>query len=74
MTITDTPTPTDDGTLVLSISDAALGTVLGIRDQEDDAEALGLRVDREKRGTRFFDEQQDQPDRPDPFCGKSGDQ
>lgn len=45
MTITDTPTPTDDGTLVLSISDAALGTVLGIRDQEDDAEALGLRVE-----------------------------
>lgn len=45
MTITDTPTPTDGGTLVLSISDAALGTVLGIRDQEDDAEALGLRVE-----------------------------
>lgn len=45
MTITDTPTPTDDGTLVLSISDAALATVLGIRDQEDDAEALGLRVE-----------------------------
>ncbi len=39
---TDTPTPTD---LILAVSDAAMDTVLGIRGEEPDPTALGLRVE-----------------------------
>ena len=37
-----TSTPTD---LILAVSDAAMATVLGIRGEEPDPEALGLRVE-----------------------------
>jgi Fe/S biogenesis protein NfuA len=39
---TDTPTPTE---IVMAVSDAAMGTVLGIRAEEPDPDALGLRVE-----------------------------
>jgi Fe/S biogenesis protein NfuA len=38
----DTSTPTD---LILAVSDAAMATVLGIRGEEPDPDALGLRVE-----------------------------
>jgi Fe/S biogenesis protein NfuA len=38
----DTTTPTD---LILAVSDAAMSTVLGIRGEEPEPEALGLRVE-----------------------------
>jgi Fe/S biogenesis protein NfuA len=38
----DTTTPTD---LILAVSDAAMSTVLGIRGEEPDPDALGLRVE-----------------------------
>jgi Fe/S biogenesis protein NfuA len=38
----DTTTPTD---LILAVSDAAMATVLGIRGEEPDPDALGLRVE-----------------------------
>jgi Fe/S biogenesis protein NfuA len=54
MSVDEAPPAATDGDVVMSVTDAALETVLGIRAEEDHPDALGLRVEiTGSRGVEF---------------------